>query len=151
MKLWRLLFVAAGLFFAAVPPAPAAGVVTIGIETRDGRHLGYQVELAQTPEELTHGLMNRSSVPDNTGMLFDFGYERPIAMWMKDTPIPLDMLFMTNDGRIVKIAQRTVPQSLETIPSPGPVRAVLEVAGGTAERQNIHEGDRLVGAFFKQP
>jgi uncharacterized membrane protein (UPF0127 family) len=148
MKLWRLVL-AVGLFFGGILPSLAGGQVSLDIETKDGRHLAYKVELAQTPNELAHGLMNRSSVPENTGMLFDFGYERPISMWMKDTPIPLDMLFVTDDGKIVHIAQRTVPMSLETIPSPGPIRAVLEVAGGATERQNIHEGDRLVGAFFK--
>lgn len=122
--------------------------VPLSVDTKDGRHIAYRVELAQTPEQLTHGLMNRGAVPENTGMLFDFGYDHPIAMWMKNTPVPLDMLFLTADGRIVKIAQRTVPMSLETIPSPGPVRAVLEVAGGACEKQGIHEGDRLSGAIF---
>jgi len=147
MKLSRL-FLAAGLFFCGILPVFAAGEVPLTIDTKDGRHLSYKVELAQTPDELAHGLMNRSSVPDYTGMLFDFGYERPISMWMKNTPIPLDMLFVANDGKILRIAQRTVPMSLETIPSPGPIRAVLELGGGASERLNIHEGDHLVGAIF---
>lgn len=148
MRLGRL--VPAGMLLAMMGsvPAWAAGVLPLTIDTHDGRHLVYKVELAQTPQELSHGLMERTSVPENTGMLFDFGYDHPIAMWMKDTRVPLDMLFITADGKIVKIAQRTVPMSLETIPSPGPIRAVLEVAGGACERQGIHVGDRMSGDAF---
>ena len=142
------LVLAAFLLVTGILPAWAAGEVSLTIDTRDGRHIAYQAELQQSPDELSHGLMNRSSVPDGTGMLFDFGYDHPIAMWMKNTPIPLDMLFVASDGKILRIAQRTIPMSLETIPSPGPVRAVLEVAGGACEKQNIHEGDQLVGAIF---
>lgn len=147
MRGYRLVL-AGILLVSGILPAWAEGEVSLSIETRDGRHIAYKAELEQSPDELSHGLMNRSSVPDGTGMLFDFGYDHPIAMWMKNTPIPLDMLFVAADGKILKIAQRTVPMSLETIPSPGPVRAVLEVAGGSCERQNIHEGDRLVGSIF---
>lgn len=140
----------AGLMLLAALPAWAAGVVPLTITTADGRHLDFSVELAQTSDELSHGLMTRRSVPENTGMLFDFGYERPIAMWMKDTPIPLDMLFITNDGKVVAIAQRTVPNSLETIPSPGPVRAVLELGGGASDRQHIKVGDRVTAGIFSK-
>ena len=93
--------------------------------------------------------MNRRSLPAEGGMLFDFGVERPVAMWMKNTLIPLDMLFIAADGRIVDVAERTVPMSLEVIPSPVPVSAVLEVNGGTAERLRIKPGDRLAFPQFK--
>ncbi len=76
-------------------------------------------------------------------MLFDFQRAVPVAMWMKNTFIPLDMLFIAADGRIVNIARRTVPQSLETIPSAAPVRWVLELNAGAAARLGIRAGDRV--------
>lgn len=148
MKLGRSVLAVMLSASAGFAPALAEGVVPLSIDTGDGRHLVYKAELARTPQELSHGLMERAVIPENTGMLFDFGYDHPIAMWMRGTRVPLDMLFLSTDGRILKIARRTVPMSLETIPSPGPVRAVLEVAGGACEKQNIHEGDRLSGAIF---
>lgn len=138
------------LLAAAVWPSPgeAAGTARLTVETADGRSLDFAVELAQTPEEQTLGLMNRRSLAPDGGMLFDFGSDRLIVMWMKNTLIPLDMLFIAADGKIIGIAERTVPMSLETIPSPGPARAVLEVNGGTAERLRVHVGDRVSRPAF---
>ncbi|MDR3435706.1 DUF192 domain-containing protein [Telmatospirillum sp.] len=124
-------------------PVFAEGSSALTIETEDGRSVPFSVEVARTTEELGRGLMNRSSLPADAGMLFDFGSDHPVSMWMKNTLIPLDMLFITNDGKIAGIAARTVPQSLEVIASPGSVRAVLELNGGTADRVKIKVGDRV--------
>jgi uncharacterized protein len=129
--------------------AAAASVDKLAIETADGRTLAFTVEVQHTPEELARGLMNRPSLPADAGMLFDFGSDRPVSMWMKNTLIPLDMVFIDKDGRITGIAQRAVPYSLEVIPSPGPVRAVLEINGGVAEKLGIRTGDRVAHSLFR--
>jgi uncharacterized membrane protein (UPF0127 family) len=121
------------------------------IQTSDGKTHKFKVEIAAKPEERAQGLMFRRSLAADAGMLFDFGHTAPVAMWMKNTFIPLDMLFVTADGAIVNIAQRTVPQSLATIPSARPVRFVLEVAGGTTSRLKIKPGDKLVHPLFTAP
>lgn len=127
----------------------AASLSPLSIRTHDGAVVKFTVEMAVTPDEAARGLMNRPSLPADNGMLFDFGGEKPIAMWMKNTLIPLDMLFIDNQGKIVGIAQRTVPLSLETIASPGPVRAVLEINGGISEHHHIQVGDQVSHAIFK--
>jgi uncharacterized membrane protein (UPF0127 family) len=139
------------LLFVLLPSSSwAAANPHLTIETADGRSLPFTIELAVTPEELARGLMNRPSLPADAGMLFDFGVDRPIAMWMKNTVIPLDMVFIGSDGRIAGIAQRTVPMSLEIIASPAPVRAVLELNGGTADRLKIKTGDRIGYPLFSR-
>lgn len=122
----------------------------LDVETADGRRIRLSVELARTPDELSQGLMQRPSLAANAGMLFDFGYPQRVTMWMKDTLISLDMLFVAADGRITAIARRTQPLSLETISAPGQVRAVLELNGGAAERLRINPGDRLDHPMFKE-
>jgi uncharacterized membrane protein (UPF0127 family) len=87
--------------------------------------------------------MYRPSMPNDTGMLFDFGIEQRVSMWMKNTLIPLDMLFIDVHGKIVNIAERTVPHSLASIPAVKPVRFVLELNGGTASRLGIRPGDTV--------
>lgn len=114
----------------------------------DGETHAFTVELANDPEEISYGLMNRESLGADAGMLFDFGNPREPAMWMKNTLIPLDMLFMTSDGNVVMIARNTVPGSLRTI-SPGmPVKAVLELNGGRAAELGIEPGDTVIHPVF---
>ena len=125
----------------------AAELQTIEIASKTGVH-AFEVELAITPEEKEHGLMFRRELPQGHGMLFDFGFDQPVAFWMKNTYIPLDMLFIRADGRILRIAENTEPLSERNIPSGGPVRAVLEVIGGTAKKLGIAPGDRVGGSFF---
>jgi hypothetical protein len=108
----------------------------------------FSVELAATDAERARGLMYRQELPEEHGMLFDFEREEPVAMWMHDTYIPLDMIFIRGDGRILRIAERTEPFSDRIIPSGGPVRAVLEVAGGTAKKLGIAPGDRIGHPIF---
>ncbi len=137
------------LLVALLPSATwAAEVSPLSIKTADGRTLAFSVELARTPEEWRVGLMNRAHLAPDAGMLFDFAADRPVAMWMKNTLIPLDMIFISRDGRITGIAQRAVPLSLEIIASPGPVRAVLEVNGGVTERLGIAKGDQVIHPMF---
>jgi uncharacterized membrane protein (UPF0127 family) len=109
----------------------------------------FTVELAVTPQQLARGLMHRRSMAPDAGMLFDFSRRGGRAsMWMKNTYIPLDMLFIKADGEIESIAERTVPHSLETISSKGPVRGVLELNGGTAARLGIEPGDIVEHPIF---
>jgi uncharacterized protein len=125
----------------------AAERQSLEIVSQSGVHV-FSVELAATDEERERGLMFRKELPDGHGMLFDFETDRNIAMWMKNTLIPLDMIFIRNDGRISNIAENTEPMSTRIIPSRGAVRAVLEVAGGTAKRLGIQVGDRVAHPMF---
>jgi len=120
------------------------------IETADGRQFDFVVELARSPEQRAQGLMFRRSLPEMSGMLFVYGKEWEVSMWMKNTIIPLDMVFIKKDGRIVTIAERTIPQSLATISSMQPVAGVLELNGGTAARLGIRRGDRVLYSAFTQ-
>ncbi len=123
----------------AQPPAGPAHCDVL-LETVGGAHR-IRAELAATPEQRAQGLQGRTGLADDAGMLFDFGTPQPVAMWMKNTPIALDMLFIASDGRVAAIAERTVPYSLDTIAAPAPVRAVLEVKAGTAQRIGLKAGD----------
>jgi len=141
-----VLFVA--LIACAANLAKAAELQTLEIASKTGVH-AFQVEMAITPEEKEHGLMFRRELPDGQGMLFDFQTDQNVAFWMKNTYIPLDMVFIRGDGRILRIAENTEPLSERNIPSGGPVRAVLEVIGGTAKKLGIAPGDRVGGSIFK--
>lgn len=116
----------------------------IVILTQDGRRLPFTVEMALSPEEQRRGLMYRESLADDAGMLFLYRADAPRRMWMKNTLIPLDMLFIRADGSIESIAQRTEPLSERVIASRGPVRAVLELRGGLTEEVRIRPGDRVL-------
>ncbi|WP_309139573.1 DUF192 domain-containing protein [Siccirubricoccus sp. G192] len=116
--------------------------------TRDGARHEFRVEMALDPNQQTVGLMFRDHVGPQEGMLFDWGTPRESSMWMRNTIIPLDMIFITADGRIHRIAERTVPYSLAPVDSRGPVRATLELAAGTAERLGLRVGDRVLQRIF---
>lgn len=130
-----------------VGTAHAAEESTLEIVTSDGVHV-FTVEMARTDEERQKGLMFRKDLPEGRGMLFDFKPDQPVAMWMRNTYIPLDMLFINGDGTIRRIAENTEPLSETTIPSGGPVRGVLEVIGGTAKRLGIKAGDKVAHPLF---
>ena len=124
----------------------------LSIETADGRRLDFEVELALNTKQQAQGLMFRREMPEMAGMLFVYGKEWEVSMWMKNTVIPLDMFFIKGDGRIVAIAERTIPFSLETISSGQPVTGVLELNSGTAARLGIRRGDRVLhSAFTRAP
>ena len=132
-----------------IGPQPELPKEPLVIVTRDGKAHRFDVEVANTPAEETVGLMFRKSLPPDGGMLFDWGLPpRESDMWMKNTLIPLDMLFINQDGRIRAIAENTVPQSLAPIPSHGPVRATLELPAGTAARLGIRVGDQVKQRVF---
>ncbi len=120
----------------------------LAIRTADGKTHAFKIELATTAEERAQGLMFRRALAPDAGMLFDFGRSAPVQMWMENTLIPLDMLFIAADGRVVNIAQRAVPMDRTPIPSKGPVKAVLELAGGTAARLGLKPGDVVQHAIF---
>src|SRR5216683_4969308 len=127
----------------------AASVQPLEIVTKSGVQV-FAVEMATTEEEKTTGLMYRKELADGKGMLFDFSPEQEVSMWMKNTFISLDMIFIRADGRILRIAENTEPQSERIIPSGGPVRAVLEVVGGTAKRLGIEPGDRVAAPALRR-
>ncbi|WP_425532100.1 DUF192 domain-containing protein [Ancylobacter crimeensis] len=108
----------------------------------------FSVEIAVTPQERERGLMYRTELASNAGMLFDFRTPQPVYMWMKNTYIPLDMVFIRADGRIGHIAENTTPLSTDVIESGGPMRAVLELAGGTVKAKGIAVGDRVEHKLF---
>jgi uncharacterized membrane protein (UPF0127 family) len=117
------------------------------IETAKGK-FPFDIELALTPPQMEQGLMFRRSLAADAGMLFDYGDPQPVAMWMKNTLIPLDMVFIGKDGTIVDFRERAVPMSLDTIEPKVPARAVLEVNAGTAQRLGLKVGDTVHHAFF---
>ena len=133
---------------AQTAPQPELPKEKLVILTHDGKRLEFSVEMALTANQQTLGLMFRTTVPPDGGMLFDWGTPRRSQMWMRNTVSSLDMLFINADGTIRAIAERTVPQSLATIDSNGPVRATLEVAAGTAVRLDIRVGDKVLQRIF---
>ena len=142
------LLAVAGL--ASHAAAESGALEPLSIETGGGLHT-VMVEIADTPEEQSVGLMHRTELAPNRGMLFDFGVTRQVIMWMKNTLIPLDMFFAGSDGRIVTIAERTTPLSEKRIRSGQPVRFVLEMPGGSAARLGVETGDRLRHRLIVQP
>ncbi len=129
-------------------PAPIARAqptlekATFTITRKDGKALPFTVELARTGQEMEMGLMYRTHMEANEGMLFLFPDESPHAMWMKNTLLPLDMLFIDAWGTITSIAARAMPESETVIDSGGPISSVLELRGGTAEAYGIAAGDK---------
>ncbi len=153
MKRWLLLALLL-LPFAAHgqpgvnQPQPRLAEEALVIVGRDGTRHAFRVEMAVRPEDQTIGMMFRTSMQPDEGMLFDWGRPQQSSMWMRNTLIPLDMVFIAADGRIHRIHERATPLSLATIDSRGPVRATLELQGGTAERLNLRVGDRVEHRIF---
>jgi uncharacterized membrane protein (UPF0127 family) len=134
------------LFLAGRAPLGAERE-TLEIVSKSGVHV-FLVELAVSEEERARGLMFRRSLPEGEGMLFKFEPDQVINMWMHNTYIPLDMIFIRSDGRILRIAEHTTPQSDNIISSGGPARGVLEVIAGTAAKFGIAPGDRVAHPWF---
>lgn len=114
-----------------------------------GREIQFNVEVARTPSQQGVGLMFRRSLPADRGMLFIYPYQSIVKMWMKDTYIPLDMVFINSKGIVKKIVERTVPFSLNVISSGEAVKAVLELNGGTSNRIGLKRGDQVIHPFFE--
>jgi len=146
-QLWLIAALVAMLGAFAGLPAQAASFQPLEIVTKNGVHV-FSVEMATTEEEKTTGLMYRKELPDGKGMLFDFSPEQQVSMWMKNTYVSLDMIFIRADGRILRIAENTEPLSTRLVPSGGPVRAVLEIIGGSARKLGIAPGDRVASPIF---
>ncbi len=144
------LFFIAGLVALSPFAAAEAKMERLEIMAVSGP-VAFMVEIAKTPEQKARGLMYRREMPANHGMLFDFGREQLIMMWMKNTFLSLDMIFISADGRIKKIARNTKPLSLEVIESGARVRAVLELLGGTAKRLGLKPGDIVRHPIFRPP
>ena len=141
------------LLFGLLAPPPSVGVALaaepepLRIVTSAGPQ-DFLVEVMRSDGDRQRGLMFRRFLPKDRGMLFDFETEQPVMMWMKNTFIPLDMIFIGADGHIVSIAENTEPLSEHTIPSAGLVRGVLEVPAGTAARAAMKPGDLVLHKMF---
>jgi uncharacterized protein len=144
---WTAIALAAALYIFNGLDAPAASIQPLEIVTKTGVHV-FSVEMATTEEEKTTGLMYRKELADGKGMLFDFSPEQEVSMWMKNTYISLDMIFIRADGRILRIAENTEPLSTKIIPSRGLAKGVLEVIAGTAQKYGIAPGDRVAHPLF---
>ena len=148
-----LFLLLVGVFSCARAPdaEPAAEVTQLTITTSDGAAHVFEVELADDINEQRIGLMHRTSMPLNRGMLFDYrGNPRVVSMWMKNTYIPLDMAFIDSNGVIESVFEGATPHSLEPISSVGPVVAVLEVNGGVFQDLGVQRGDRVIHGMFEE-
>lgn len=124
-------------------------VSRLTIEKAGGGTVAFEVELAQSDQEKAAGLMFRTKLGDGEGMLFPYGRNMEVTMWMRNTYIPLDMLFIRADGVIHRIEAKAEPLSDRVIASDGPVFAVLEIAGGAAARLGIKPGDKVRHPAFE--
>jgi uncharacterized membrane protein (UPF0127 family) len=130
---------------AAVPASqqgPAGATIPLTVKTAKGT-LRYKVEVATTEAQQARGLMYRTSLPDHGGMIFPMVPARPTSFWMKNTYIPLDIIFIRPNGSIARIAANAVPEDLTPIDSGEPVSGVLEIIGGGAKANGIAEGDKV--------
>ncbi|WP_239467972.1 DUF192 domain-containing protein [Microvirga arvi] len=128
----------------------AQALETLSVAMQAGQKQTFKVEVARNDADRAQGLMFRRSMPADQGMLFDFVRVEPVSMWMQNTYLPLDMLFIRADGTIARIAANTEPLSTRTIPSGEPVLAVLELNAGTAAKLGIKPGDRVEHPLFKR-
>ena len=137
-----IVIFAAGFLFASIPANAAAALQALEFVTSTGQHK-FKVEVADTPEERAKGLMFRKSMPQDQGMLFDFKTDMPVMMWMKNTYLPLDMVFVSRQGVVTRVAPDAVPMSEAIISSGGPVYAVIELNAGVAKQIGLTPGDTV--------
>jgi len=145
---WMSLVAALVVAAFAHAGARAATFQPLEIVTKSGVQV-FSVEMAATEQEKETGLMYRKELADGKGMLFDFTPEQEVSMWMKNTYVSLDMIFIRSDGTILRIAENTEPLSTKIIPSRGLAKGVLEVVAGTAKKYGIEPGDRVGHPLFK--
>lgn len=157
--LWRALslcgalalsaFLAPATSLAQGAPAPAGELESLTLVTSTGEHV-FKVEVMRTDEQRARGLMFRRHMPADRGMLFDFKTEQRVMMWMRNTYIPLDMVFITKTGIVINVAEDTEPLSERTISSAAPAFSVLEVNAGVARRIGLKAGDQVKHALFSR-
>jgi uncharacterized protein len=145
-RLWAALLL--GVIVAFAGAARSDGLEALQIVTATGTH-DFQVEIAKDEASRARGLMDRRFMPADHGMLFEFDREAPESFWMKDTYIPLDMIFISRAGVVTNIAANAEPLSERAIPSGPPCMAVLELNGGAAARIGLKVGDKVRHPFFK--
>jgi hypothetical protein len=145
---WAALFAAAVMLSLAPPVGAKMRTEKLWLVPANGPEAAIEIEIAEDPNEKALGLMFRTDLADNQGMLFPYGEAGELSMWMHNTYIPLDMLFIRPDGVIHRIEARAEPMSDRVINSDGPVSAVLELAGGASERLGIKAGDRVRHPIF---
>jgi uncharacterized membrane protein (UPF0127 family) len=134
---------------AAQAKEPVLEALTV--TTAAGKVIDYRIEVAKTPTQMQRGLMFRDTMPADQGMMFIYVPARTARMWMKNTILSLDMLFVDEDGIIINIAENTTPYSVDTISSAGPVRAVIELNAGQVATHGIAAGDRITHPLFEKP
>ncbi len=139
------------LFFMIAAPAFAQAPMSFDTEplivrTASGKTLNFTVEIADTNEKRQRGLMYRKQMADDAGMIFDFGVSRRVQMWMENTVLPLDMLFVDSTSTITSINANAVPYSEDIIDSTTPVKYVVELNAGAAAKLGIKPGDKLMSA-----
>ena len=144
-----LLLAFGALLVCAPVRAETAADRHLTIVTVSGPH-EFSVEVMRSQPELERGLMFRKTMPQSDGMLFDFGRPQDVAMWMKNTYLPLDMLFIDQDGRVISVKEDAKPMSEAIIASGGPVTGVLEVNAGTIRRIGARPGDIVRHPMFKE-
>jgi uncharacterized protein len=147
IRLWAALSLVF-IVVSAGAPAGAEGLEALEIATSTGLH-AFQVEVAKDDAARERGLMDRRYMAPDHGMLFEFDRDAPVSFWMKNTYIPLDMIFIAPSGVVTHIAANAEPLSERVIPSGGPCVAVLEVNGGTAAAIGLKVGDKVRHPFFK--
>ena len=147
---WAAIFVMPILLATVLSIAPVGAQMRedrLTLVTATGRH-EITIEVAETAQQKTLGLMFRTNMPENRGMLFPYGSPQEVTMWMRNTYIPLDMVFIRADGVVHRVEPRTEPLSERIIASKGPVVAVLELAGGVAAKLGLKPGDAVLHATF---
>ncbi len=153
----RRFFLAAALALLSAGCANAQTMVNTGLRVEplevvtDRGVVRFQVEIADNSDTREIGMMNRSAVAPDRGMLFQFDRPGPQSFWMKDTLIPLDIIFIKPDGRIDRIAENAQPLSLDSVATTTHVNGVLEIAGGRARQLGIKPGDLVRHPFFQKP
>ncbi|MBN9081566.1 MAG: hypothetical protein BGP04_11515 [Rhizobiales bacterium 62-17] len=135
-------------FAQAAAVQEEANLEPLTITTATGAHK-FSVEVMRTDEQRARGLMFRRYMPADRGMLFDFKSEQPVMMWMKNTYLPLDMVFISRNGTVINVAENTEPLSERTIPSARPAFAVLELNAGAARKIGLKPGDKIANSLFR--
>lgn len=125
-------------------PFSWAGAVPLLIESESGGNVTLEVEIASNPENRRQGLMHRDSLPSRSGMLFLFPEVSTPVFWMKDTPLSLDLIYIDSLGKIVGIHEKAAPNTETKISTPSPIKAVLEISGGEAQKLGILVGDKVI-------